>query len=117
MENFFFPSAGIRYASAPVRRLRFMPPTAYHYAPNQIHNVQEFGPICKQRWPIELVGVEGSSESEALNSTNLELQLRLMRRMMAADAFVLLKPLIKHLVRREQSEDCLNLNIYLPHQG
>lgn len=113
---------GIRYASAPVRRLRFMPPTAFYYAPNQIHNAQKFGPICKQRWPIELVGVEDSSqvepEASASNSSlNLELQLRLIRRIMAGDTFTLLKPLIKQLARREQSEDCLNLNIYLPYKG
>ena len=48
---------GIRYASAPVRRLRFMPPTAYNYAPNQTHHMNKFGPICRQRLPLDVTSI------------------------------------------------------------
>lgn len=92
-----------------------MPPTAYNYAPNQVHNSQEFGPICRQRFPIELASLE--SGSQEVGTKNLELELRLMRRMMTSETFAQLKPLIKELASSEQSEDCLNLNIFVPIQG
>uniref|UniRef100_A0A6G1SIE4 Neuroligin-4, Y-linked n=1 Tax=Aceria tosichella TaxID=561515 RepID=A0A6G1SIE4_9ACAR len=65
---------GVRYASPPVKRLRFMPPTPFNYAkqtaasrttttgsrssggnqiPGQVHDMRQFGPICMQRFPME----------------------------------------------------------------
>ena len=140
---------GIRYASAPIKRLRFMPPTAYHYAPNQVHNMQHFGPICRQRWPVDLanhysgsVGQTYESATQQMrasfgkfrphstasnsremlgasnsNSSDWDMQMRLMRRLMPKESYAHLRPLFKRLAAHEQSEDCLNLNIYTPIEG
>lgn len=109
-----------------------MPPTAYFYAPNQIHNMQQFGPICMQRWPVDPpINLYPSDSRQAnytgygftadLNDTGLvrsqALLLRVMRKMMPEDSYNYLLPIFSRLFKREQSEDCLNLNIYAPIGG
>lgn len=130
-----------------MRRLRFMPPTVFHYQANQVHDMSKFGPICRQRFPIDLSLIESLDEMKEfkqsnnfkLSSTststlnrkeqlkNLEFKLlnssvflklmRSMKQLMPKENFVYLLPKIIGLVSSEQSEDCLNLNVYSPRQG
>lgn len=131
---------GIKYASAPTRRLRFMPPTAHHYASNQVHDMLDFGPICWQRYPLGInlttqfsreydttkvvqqshassLSNQNSFRETSSESTGLDLNLRLMEKIVPRETFNYLSPLIRELATREQSEDCLNLNIYVPREG
>lgn len=104
-----------------MKRLRFMPPTAFLYSnqpPNQVHNMQKFGPICKQRFPVDVPN-ENLIASHSLNNRkdSLKIQLRLMKSLLPKESFAELSPFIKRLSAFEQSEDCLNLNVYAPLQG
>lgn len=133
--------AGIRYASAPVKRLRFMPPTPYNYAANQLHDSTKFGPICMQRWPVDLSPQTKNHSWSSYSSTSTATATatasaakttatssseepvaesvadELLAKTMPSTAFHYLRPLFRRLIAREQSEDCLNLNIYVPLSG
>ncbi|XP_023242067.1 neuroligin-4, X-linked-like isoform X1 [Centruroides sculpturatus] len=86
---------GVPYASAPVGSLRFMPPvTPPHW--KGVRTADRFSPVCPQRYP------DVSNETEALKR-------------MPAGRLEYLKRLIPYL--RNQSEDCLYLNIYAPSGG
>lgn len=80
---------GVPYASPPVGSLRFMPPV--NGAPwHGVKVADKFGPVCPQKLP-EL--------TNAMPPGRMEYLRRLL-------------PLL-----RNQSEDCLYLNIYAPAQG
>lgn len=86
---------GIPYASAPIGSLRFMPPvTPPHW--RGIMNADHLGPVCPQKLP------DVSNETLALRKMPLG-RLQYIRR------------LLPYL--RNQSEDCLYLNIYAPAIG
>ena len=86
---------GVPYAGAPVGRLRFMPPIAPRsWGTSEVKNMSAFGPVCPQIIP------DLSDEKEAL-------------RFMTAGRMNYLKKLFNFL-KRDQSEDCLYLNIYTP---
>lgn len=72
--------------------------------------MQDFGPICRQRFPFPI----GQKERDKKSSEQFELQLALMRRLMPSDSFARSSALIRQLAQMEQSEDCLNLNVYAP---
>lgn len=79
---------GIPYAAPPVGRLRFMPSTG---APSWfgVKTADSFGPVCPQKLPdVHLISIFRKTY------------------------FLRLK---EHL--QNQSEDCLYLNIYVPHAG
>ncbi|XP_071033569.1 neuroligin-4, X-linked-like isoform X2 [Parasteatoda tepidariorum] len=83
---------GIPYASAPIGSLRFMPPvTPPHW--RGIMDADSLGPVCPQKLP------DISNETLAL-------------RKMPLGRFQFLKRLLPYL--KNQSEDCLFLNIYAP---
>lgn len=75
-------SAGIRYASAPIKRLRFMPPTPYSYASFGLHPAHTFGPICMQlfpagansKWPQ--TGTSGSNRAFSSGAASRQLRKR-----------------------------------------
>lgn len=116
-----------------------MPPAPYYYAQNQIHNMKNFGPICKQHWPVDFnlfattqrISNKTTTSSNNIkfsstfnwttnstdNNNNLLMQIRLMKRLMSSESYAYLSPLIEELLAFEQSEDCLNLNIYAPLEG
>lgn len=108
-----------------------MPPAPFVYAPNQLHAAQHYGPICPQRFPVDFSHAQVEFlqqlmsqlvESAAANSTPtpttpLEMQLSLMQKLLPDDLFDHNKHLVETLSRFEQSEDCLNLNIYAPEEG
>lgn len=79
---------GIPYAAPPVGRLRFMPSSG---APSWfgVKTADSFGPVCPQKLP----------EVRKLSAFRRAYFLRLK----------------EHL--QNQSEDCLYLNIYVPHSG
>lgn len=83
---------GVPYASPPVGQMRFMPPAN----PSQwrgVRTADRFGPVCPQRYP------DIRNETESL-------------RHMPTGRLEYLKKLIPFL--RNESEDCLYLNIYCP---
>ncbi|KFM64092.1 Neuroligin-4, X-linked, partial [Stegodyphus mimosarum] len=83
---------GIPYASPPVGLMRFMPPAN----PSQwrgIRTADRYGPVCPQRYP------DIKNETESL-------------RHMPTGRLEYLKKLIPFL--RNESEDCLYLNVYCP---
>lgn len=83
---------GIPYAAPPVGHLRFMPPVN----PGQWRGVKtadRYGPVCPQRYP------DIKNETESL-------------RHMPTGRLEYLKKLIPFL--RNESEDCLYLNVYVP---
>ncbi|GFS34387.1 neuroligin 4-like [Trichonephila inaurata madagascariensis] len=83
---------GVPYASPPISALRFMPPvTPAHWKGTR--NADRFGPVCPQKPP------DITNETEALKT-------------MTVGRLEYLKKLYPFL--RNQSEDCLYLNIYAP---
>ncbi|KAH1001894.1 hypothetical protein HUJ04_005853 [Dendroctonus ponderosae] len=86
---------GIPYASPPLGSLRFMPPVTGALWQG-VKTAISFSPVCPQRLP------DISNETAAL-------------RRMPKGRLEYLKRLLPHL--RNQSEDCLYLNIYAPAQG
>ncbi|XP_056632476.1 neuroligin-4, Y-linked isoform X2 [Diorhabda sublineata] len=86
---------GIPYASPPLGSLRFMPPVTGALWQG-VKIADKFSPVCPQRLP------DISNETAAL-------------RRMPKGRLEYLKRLLPHL--KEQSEDCLYLNIYAPAQG
>ncbi|XP_055342478.1 neuroligin-1-like [Paramacrobiotus metropolitanus] len=78
---------GIPYAAAPVGSLRFMPPTTPSPFEGGVRNATHFGPVCPQAVPVR-------------NKETPRSRLDYLRRL---DVFL-----------RNQSEDCLYLNIYVP---
>lgn len=81
-----------------------MPPSAFHYAPNQLHSARLFGPICHQSLPAALAA-PGAAEQATGSGPDPDMRAARIR------------PLLRHLLGREQSEDCLNLNVYVPLEG
>ena len=86
---------GIPYASPPIGNLRFMPPGAPHPWGN-IKQADTFGAVCPQRLP------DIRNESVALKT-------------MSRARYVHLRHLLPYL--KNQSENCLYLNIYTPAGG
>ncbi|XP_035212752.1 neuroligin-4, X-linked-like, partial [Stegodyphus dumicola] len=83
---------GVPYASAPIGSLRFMPPvTPPHW--RGVMMADHLGPVCPQKLP------DVSNETLALRKMPIG-RLQYIRR------------LLPYL--RNQSEDCLYLNIYAP---
>lgn len=80
---------GVPYASPPVGSLRFMPPVSGAIWQG-VKVAEEFGPVCPQKLP---------SLSDKMPKGRLDY----------------LRRLLPYL--RNQSEDCLYLNIYAPVQG
>ncbi|KAL7742048.1 hypothetical protein ACLKA6_018296 [Drosophila palustris] len=85
---------GIPYASPPVGSLRFMPPITPSTWKTE-RNADRFSPVCPQNVPIPPNGPEALLEVPRA-------RLAQLRRLL---------PLLKN-----QSEDCLYLNIYVPYQ-
>jgi len=86
---------GIPYASPPTGNLRFMPPVTGALW-SGVKMADHFGPVCPQKLP------DISNETLALKK-------------MPKGRVEYLKRLLPYL--RNQSEDCLYLNIYAPAQG
>lgn len=86
---------GIPYASPPLGSLRFMPPVTGALW-SGVKVADRFGPVCPQRLP------DIANETAALKRMPMG-RLEYLKRLM---------PFLKN-----QSEDCLYLNIYAPAQG
>ncbi|XP_068242161.1 neuroligin-1-like [Palaemon carinicauda] len=86
---------GIPYAAPPINNLRFMPPgSPSPWREEKVANQHK--PVCPQRLP------DIRNETEAL-------------RRMSAGRYQYLRRLLPYL--RNQSEDCLYLNLYTPAPG
>ena len=83
---------GIPYAAAPTGNLRFMPPTTPAHFESGVRNATQFGPVCPQSPP----NVTALAEERNTPRSRLDYLRRL-------DVYL-----------RNQSEDCLYLNIYVP---
>ena len=83
---------GIPFAAAPLNSLRFLPPVT---APRRsgVKKAYEFAPVCPQNFP------DTSNRSRSLTK-------------MSAARFEEIRMLKRHM--RNQSEDCLYLNVYSP---
>ncbi|KAF2355728.1 Carboxylesterase type B, partial [Trinorchestia longiramus] len=86
---------GVPYADPPVGNMRFMPPGSLSPWRN-VRVAQHLGPVCPQRLP------DIRNKTEALRTMSLGRYHHLRR-------------LLPYL--RNQSEDCLYLNIYSPAGG
>lgn len=86
---------GIPYASPPLGSLRFMPPVTGALW-SGVKVADRFGPVCPQRLP------DISNETATLKRMPMG-RLEYLKRLM---------PFLKN-----QSEDCLYLNVYAPAQG
>lgn len=86
---------GVPYAAPPVGTLRFMPPVSGALWTG-VKMADRFAPVCPQKLP------DLDDEEAAV-------------RRMSKGRVEFLKRLLPHL--RNQSEDCLYLNIYAPTQG
>ena len=86
---------GVPYAAPPVGHLRFMPPMS-PLSWQGIRKFETLPPVCPQKLP------DVTNRMEAL-------------RRMPEGRFNYLQRLLPHL--RNQSEDCLHLNIYAPIKG
>ena len=84
---------GIQFASLVGSEMRFMPPISPHQSWTDIKTMYENGPVCPQRIP---------------SLENLQLRIPHAR-------LDHIKRLIPFL--REQSEDCLFMNIFVPESG
>ncbi|GAU89716.1 hypothetical protein RvY_02230-2 [Ramazzottius varieornatus] len=83
---------GIPYAAAPTGNLRFMPPTTPSQFEGGVRNATAFGPVCPQTGP----NITQMDFEKSVPKSRLEYLRRL-------STFL-----------RNQSEDCLYLNIYTP---
>lgn len=98
---------GVPYASPPVGSLRFMPPVTGSLW-SGVKVADRFGPVCPQRLPpVNVTDGGGGGDSDGDG---------------AADSKVTARGRVQYLRRllpylRNQSEDCLYLNIYAPAQG
>jgi hypothetical protein len=90
---------GVPYATPPIGSLRFMPPvTPTHWRGIRLAN--KLSPVCPQRIPFSSIIMNNSTES--LKRMPLQ-RFEYMRKLI---------PLLKN-----QSEDCLYLNIFTPSVG
>ncbi len=90
---------GVPYATPPIGSLRFMPPvTPTHWRGTRLAN--KLSPVCPQRIPFSSIIMNNSTES--LKRMPLQ-RFEYMRKLI---------PLLKN-----QSEDCLYLNIFTPSVG
>ena len=83
---------GVPYASAPIGNLRFMPPVTPAWW-SSVKRADTFSPVCPQRVP------EVGDKASALEK-------------MPLSRYEYLRQLVPYL--RNQSEDCLYMNIYVP---
>lgn len=86
---------GIPYAAPPVASLRFMPPGA---PPSwtDTYNAFEMKPVCPQMFP------DSNSNIGSRNRVSPERSIFIQK----------MKPFLK-----DESEDCLYLNVYVPHSN